>query len=92
LYRRARREAINYPLTGAMSRENWCFGRRPAKCGNRVTFVAGQIASTPGGFEPVFGGVENPSMYRRLDRLLEDFLLRAVQKPSCVSRDRERFE
>jgi hypothetical protein len=22
LYRRARREAINYPLTGAMSREN----------------------------------------------------------------------
>jgi hypothetical protein len=49
LYRRARREAINYPLTGAMSRENWCFGRRPAKCGNRVTFVAGQTASTPAG-------------------------------------------
>jgi hypothetical protein len=46
LYRPARRETINYPLTGAMSRENWCFGRRPVKCGNLVTLVADQIAST----------------------------------------------
>lgn len=47
LYRRARREAINYPLTGPMSRENWCFGRRSVKCGNLATFVADQTASTP---------------------------------------------
>jgi len=47
LYRRARREAINYPLIGPMSRENWCFGRRSVKCGSLVTFVADRIASTP---------------------------------------------